>query len=165
MGHLRVELQAEAPRLGRLDGRDHPVLGAGRDGKALGETIEAIAVAHPDLLPGRQASHEARGPGDFQGGAAVLALGMRDDLAAAQVVEQLHPVADAEHRYVEREHAGGRTRSTRLVHARGAAREDDPLEAIEGDALDRGVVGQDGGVDAHLADAPRDERGVLATEI
>src|SRR5262249_56163746 len=52
-----------------------------------------------------------------------------------------------------------------LVEAGGPAGEDDALKATGQDLGERMGAGEDLGVDGHLADPPRDQLGVLPTEI
>jgi hypothetical protein len=67
---------------------------------------DAVAVAHPhvELVAATEPLEDARGPLDLDGRRAVLAVGCLLHAATEQPAEQLHAVADAEHRHSELEH-------------------------------------------------------------
>src|SRR5690606_9427232 len=126
--HLRVEHQAEEAAL--LVGRDREgrALGAGDDGEALGQLLDAIAVAHPYLvalarLP--QAIEEHALAGHLDEGAAELAAVRARHPAAELERHRLLAVADGEHRHARLEEMGRRARAVRPGHRGRPAREDD----------------------------------------
>ena len=93
----------------------------GELGEARGRALDAVAVRHPAGLLERQAGEQPARLADAQLGAAELAdLGVLDD-AAERVREQLHAVADAEHRDAELEQRRVELRRARRVD-RGRAR-------------------------------------------
>ena len=89
------------------------------------------------------------------------------DHAAAELLRHgLHAIADAEHRHAELEHGRGRARRAAYsITDCGPAGEDDAAGA-EGSHLGvADVPGMDLAVDPELANAARDELGVLRAEI
>ena len=73
--------------------------------------------------------------------------------------DELHPVADAEHRDAQLEDVGIDRRSAVLEDRIGPAREDDPLRIERPDECEIEPLGggMDFAIDARFADAPRDE--------
>jgi hypothetical protein len=120
-------------------------------------------VAHPDLEARAHPAEEPLALGDVDPRSAELALVGPPDLAAEQVRHQLHAVADAEHRHALAEDAGIDGRRPVGVHARGPTGEDQALRAA--DHLRPDGRGHDLRVAPLLADAPRDQLGVLAAEV
>src|SRR5690606_20062521 len=96
---------------------------------------------------------------------AVLTLVRRLDLAAEQMAEELHAVADAEHRHAELEDLRIDRGRPFLEHARRTAGEDDGgrREGLDGLGIHRARM--DLAIDTQLADSPGDELGVLAAEV
>ena len=124
---LGVELDAVEAALDRLDG------GHGRRGRR-GERGEPgrrgedrVAVRHPAGLLGRQAGQQPPRLADRQLRAAELADLGALDLAAEVEREQLHAVADAQHRDPELEQLPVQPRRAVGVDRRRAAGEDQPL--------------------------------------
>src|SRR5262249_5439217 len=87
------------------------------------------------------------------------------DLAAEQPAEQLHAVTDAEHRHAQLEHRRVGRRGAGGQGAGRSARQHDRLRVQLADARDRQGAGMDLAVDGLLADAARDQLGVLRAEI
>ena len=98
-----------------------------------GRRLDAVAVAHPDrrTRPGRPAKRRAARPASRQldRGRAVLAVVGRGHLAAQLVGQQLHAVADAQHRHARLEHVGRQAGRVRLVDAGRPAGEDEGARA------------------------------------
>ena len=87
------------------------------------------------------------------------------DLAAKELREQLNTIADAEHRHAERENGFVRQRRVLGINARRPAGKNDALRLQRGDCRRRRVVAQDLRINVALADAPRNDLGVLRPEI
>ena len=83
------------------------------------------------------------------------------DAAAELERDQLHAVADAQHRDAELEQLGLEPRRAVGVHRRRAAGEDQALRLAPPDLLRADVVGQQLGEHAALAHAARDQLRVL----
>src|SRR5207248_7691755 len=101
----------------------------------------------------------------LDGGVAVFALVGRRDLPTELMSEQLHAVADAEHRKLLFEHPGGNHGRVDVVDARRAAGQDDTLRPELRDLLPRSVMRHQFAVDATLADATGDEHRILRAEV
>ena len=120
--------------------------------------VDVVAVAHPrrHALAGVEAIEQPVGSRRPGARAAVLAPAGADHLAARQVRDELHAVADAEHRReVEECRIGGR-RAVLVDRVRAAA-ENDAGGLPVADPLDDARRRMDLRVDARLAHAPRDE--------
>ncbi len=107
-------------------------------------------------------------PGEQPAGLAHLQLGAPElpdvgalDAAAELARDQLHPVADAQHRDAELEQRRVEVRRALGVHGRGAAGQDQSLRLALRHGLHAGVMRQQLGEDAQLAHAPRDQLRVL----
>ena len=123
MVHLGVELHAE-PFARAIGHRRVRRVGAGGDGdEAARQFVDAVAVAHPDdeRLFGIKPGEQIAAVENFQFGAAVFALDRPRDLAAADLGQQLHPVADAQHRHAELKDERVALRRVFFVHARRPA--------------------------------------------
>jgi len=134
-------------------------LEAGRD---LGD---AVAVGHPDGERGGQTLEERRVGSVVDDGVAVLALVGGFDLAAELVGEELHAVADAEDGKSGLEDVGRQLGRVVVVDRGRAAREDEAGRVELADVVPGGVVGDELGVDAGLADAAGDEHRELRPEV
>ena len=77
----------------------------------------------------------------------------------------LHAIADAEHRYAELEYRGRSRGRTCDRHRLGTARKNDALGAEGADVRLTRIPGVDLAVHAEFAHTPRNELGVLRTEI
>ena len=150
------------------DGHIGAGVGVGHQGEALGHLFHVVAVAHPgDALLG-QALEELAGGIEIGVSLAVLpggVLGGGDDLAAQVVGQQLAAVADAQDGHAPGEdgrvHLGG----LGIIHAVGAAGEDD-ADGVHGpDVLHGRGIGLDLAVYAALADAAGDQLVILAAEV
>ena len=121
---------------------------------------DMVAMAHPDgaRRAGRpQPVEQPAAIGDFQRRAPEFAARAGLDAAAELLAHRLLPVADAENRNAEIEH---RLRGARRVGQRHRVRpagQDDAARRGGFDARRVGRAGQDLGIDARLAEAPRDQ--------
>src|SRR5207253_1312589 len=87
------------------------------------------------------------------------------DPAAELLRHQVHPVTDAEGRYPELEEARVDARRSLGIDRRRAPREDDRGRVAGPDLRSGGAVRDELGVDARLANAPRDQLRVLPPEV
>ena len=128
VGHLGVELQAPdraRSRGGRRRRASSRWCRAPRSPAAGRSTRSPWLIQTTRSGPAGK-SREERGLAlELEQGAAVLAVLRLLDHAAQPVREQLHAVADAEHRQAELEDARVEIRGARVEHARGPAREHD----------------------------------------
>ena len=129
MSHLGMELHA-VEAAGRIGERRDGTVGRGRvGGKALGQHAHAVAVVHEHRRLGLNAL-EQRGIGDAEHGVAVLAHLGGLHPAAAEIVDELHAVADAQHRNAQMQdlllHAG----RALGIDAVGAAGQDDAAQRL-----------------------------------
>ena len=76
---------------------------------------------------------------------------------------QLQAIADAEHGRAWCKDAGIDARAALLIHAAGAARNDQSLTA--GELGSRGIAGPDLGVNSEIPHLPRDQMAVLSARI
>ena len=96
---------------------------------------------------------------------AELAVRRPRQRAAQDLRHELHAVADAEHRHAQLEQRVVAVRRAGLVDAHRAAREDDPGRLPAGDLGRRRAERDDLGIHVQLAEPPRDELGVLRSEV
>ena len=161
-----MELQAEQFLRAVLDGGERRVLGDGDRLEAARQFRELVAVRIPDLELRRQSAEErARRILDLQHALAVFAFLAFLDLAAEELREQLHAEANAEHRHAEAENGLVRQRRVLGINRRRPAGKNDAAGLERGDFGGGRVVAQDGGIDVALADAARDDLGVLRPKI
>ena len=164
-GDLGVELHRIQTALAILHGRD----GCRGRRRGAGEPVrrphDAVAVAHPGGLLGRQVAEEQAVGAEHDGRLAELADAGVGDIAAQRGRHRLHAVTDAEHRHAQLEQPRVDRRRTGLVDRCRPAREDDPDRVVRGHLDRRHVVGHDLGVDPALAHPPRDQLGVLRPEV
>ena len=128
--HLGMELHGVV--LARLvgDGGEGRVLAGGDDAEARRQLGDAVAVAHPDLLPVARLPHaveQGRGRLDLELGAAELAVMARLDRAAQLLGHGLLAVADAQHGHLGGEDGGVGGGRGALDHRGRAARQHDGL--------------------------------------
>ena len=124
VGDLRMELHRVARAAIGHRGDRH----AGRareDGESARRATHGVAVADPGALLRGEALEDPAAIANLDGRRPVLALSLGDDIAPEEVRHELHAVADAEDRELARDDPGVDARGARLVHARGAAREND----------------------------------------
>ena len=159
--HLGMELDPVDRAFGRLE-RRHRRRGRRRERGESGRRREhRVAVGHPAALLRRRAGQQPAGLRDRELRAPELPdLGALD--AAAQLArEQLHAVADAEHRNAELEQLALQRWRALLVHRRRPAREDHALRAPAPHLLEADVMRQQLGEHAALAHAAGDQLRVL----
>ncbi len=170
---LRVELDAvEAPRLVG-DARDGRVVGGGDELEALGQSGDAVAVAHPHieqpeaLLAGviLDVLEQPRVAARTHARVAELAPLGAFDAAAELRGHGMHAVADTEHRNAEGEHGLGSAHVARLENRLGTTGENDAARRECGDCPGIHVESADLAVDPRLAHPARDQLGVLGAEI
>ena len=119
--------------------------------------VEVLALAHLAERSDWFEDLEARVP--------VLAVRGPIDGPAQQLGHELQPVADAQDGDSHLEHRAVHQRRAGLLHAEGAAGEDDPVRRESADLLDGHRAGMDLAVDVQLAHAPGDELRVLRSEV
>ena len=165
VGHFGVELHAVEPALFvhiRRHGREIGVAGGA---EALGQRRDEVGVAHEHIRRLGAAGKERERRVERDGEYAVLALGARRNRSAAEMADELHSVADAEHGDAELQHgliAGG---GIFAVYAVWSAGEDDALRRHRADLLHGHFARTDLGIDAVLAHAACDQLLVLPAEI
>ena len=98
-------------------------------------------------------------------GVAVLAGGVRRNLATELLHQELHAVADAQYRQAALEHVGGCLRGALFVDAGWAAGEDERARLQPLNLLSRSIVGEQLTVHVALAHAAGDQHAVLGTEV
>ena len=165
---LRVEHQAE--EAARLVGGDgvRRAFGCGDDAEPIGQSLDPVAVAHPDLVglalvP--EAVEEDALAGNLDIGAAELAIVRRRDAAAELVRHGLLAVADGEDGHAGVEEMLRRAGAVLPHYRGGAAGEDDPLGLEPLERLVGAVERRDLAIDARFAHPPGDQLGHLAAEI
>ncbi len=161
---LRVELHRPDAALFVGDAGEG-VGGPRGEGEAVGQLLRFVAVAHPDGERTGKSVEEEGLVDDIDLGVAVLAGGRGFDLAAEVVHDELQPVADAEDGDAEREHGGIGGGSIGVIDRARAAGEDDAQRIERAELIERRGAGKHDGEDVELADAARDELGVLRTEV
>ena len=162
---LGMELDAVEAAVRVFDGGGLGVGCPARDAEAGRELLEAVAVAHPDRTARLDPAEKAAAVEDAEGGEPVFSLGRGPDLAAEEMGHQLEPVANAQDGDPEVEDPGLGMGSALLVHALGAAGQDDGSGSEFSQALDGGIEREDLGINAQLADFAGDELGGLGPEI
>ena len=162
--HLGMELHGpDATRLVGDSGQRVRGLRGLRE--ARGQGLRLVAVAHPHVERGGQAAKELRLGDHVHLRVAVLARGSRLDPPAQVMHDEVQPVADAEHGNAHRKQRGIGGGRVRVVDRAGAAGKDQPQRSQRANLLDGRGAGQDNGEDVELADAARDQLGVLRAEV
>jgi hypothetical protein len=124
-----------------LDRRDRRIVARGGDVKARWRDVNVITMAHPDqsVLVFVKAAEQPPTPHPH-GRPAILPPSCPDDGSTGQVGDELHPVADAEHRDAEFEQRGVGRGDILTVHRAWSAGEDDTFRVPLADPFD--VVGR-----------------------
>ena len=157
-----------------LHGEDAPgaVFDGGDRGGGFADQLEAlrqlqrfIAMRHPDAHLGGQCLKQRRVVAEAHLGVAVFALYARAHFAAEFVGNELQAVADAEHGHAERKHALVGRRRIGVVNRAWTAGKNDADRVIVLDFRQGGGTGQNGGENILLADAARNQLGILRAEI
>ena len=164
--HLGVELDPEERQLGVLDGRDGGVVAARGHLVARRRGVDVVAVAHPDrrLLAAAESAEQPSALDRDARPAVLPAIGPGHP-AAGEMGQQLHAVAEAQHRRAEAQQlrvGGGHALAIDRV---GPARQDDPLGLPVPDPRHGARGRMDLAVDVGFAHPARDELGVLRAEI
>ena len=132
----------------------------------IGDVLDAVAVGHPDLMIAAiEALEERVAFVDHERRGAILAGMSAGAMRSEMLRDDVHAVADAEHRAAQVQDFIGDIGRAAVVEARGPARENDAARIHRADFLRREVIRMDFAIDPRLAHAPRDELGILAAEI
>ncbi len=126
---------------------------------------DGVAMGHPAGLAVGQAGEEPAGLAHGELRAPELPDLGALDRAAELRGDELHAVADAEHRDAELEQLAIQARRARRVDRRRTAGEDEPLRLAAADLLGPDVVGQQLAEDAELAHPAGDELRVLTAVV
>ncbi len=164
---LRMELHPEQ-RLGAMPERGHRGVRAPSENlPAGGRHVHPVAVRHPHrgVGAGGEPLEQPLPLQDLDVRPPVFPLARLAHFAAREMSQQLHAVADAEHRNAQIEQRGVRGRGVRIVDGAGAAREDDPRGGKGADPLDVSRRRVDLAVDVSLADPPGDQLRVLRAQV
>ena len=180
-GHLVEEVAQDLAALGRVNDlgmegdakppglvrhrRDGRVLGFRQAAKPRGRFQDGVAVTHPDRQLRREIIEEPGPLLDPHTGRSVFAFTGRGDLAAELVGEQLHAIADAQHRDAGIERRRVAAWGGLLVDAGRSSREDERLRRPVADRLPRRGPRDQFAVDAGLANPACDQLAVLRSEI
>ena len=113
-----MELQCKNTLRGIFHGRKSTAFTAGAAHKPGRQHAHLIAMAHPNLLR-TLLQQRTRSRGDCS--APILALLPRLHIAAQRARQQLHPVADAQHRHARGQHETGKRCRTGRINTIGAA--------------------------------------------
>jgi hypothetical protein len=162
---LRVELQPVDLAVGGAHRGERAVERRGDRLEAARQRGHAVAVAHPDGA-GRGDAGEQRSSESLRSSSAARTRARpRPRPGRPAPHQQLHAVADAEHRHAEPEHRRVGARRVGGVDARGSAREHDRTrrERAQLRVVDPGR--HDLAVDVELADPARDELRVLSAVV
>ncbi len=141
------------------------IVGLGSQHEPHGQGLCLVAMAHPDIELFGKAAKERRLRDHFHLRMTVFARRSRLNPPAQVMHDEVQPVADAEHGNVHRKQrrvGGGRVR---IVDRAGPAGEDQSQRLECANLLDRRGAGQHHGEDVELADAARDQLGVLRAEV
>ena len=144
-----------------LHARDRRIAARSGDAELRWRRLDAIAVTRPhdDARIRLEARKEALVLLHADLGSAVLALRGRSRLAAREMGDQLHPIADAKYRNAELEDLGVDGGSTGLEYRVGSAGQNDALGIERPNEIELHALGSwmNLAVDAGLTNAPRDE--------
>ena len=167
VGDLRVELDGVELLFPVFHSRHRADLGMGGDVESRGHLFDPVRVAHPHHALGGHPFQQQRilniqQQVDF----AVFAGFGADDLSAAHPGGELGAVADAEDGDPQLQHLGVVVGGGHIIHAVGAAGEDDAAVALPGDLLHSdAVVGLDLGVDVEVTGPAGNQLIILAAEV
>jgi len=168
MVHFGMELHSVEAAGDILDGADRGVFGARHHletGRNLGNMV---AVTHPYralALDEKLFEQRSRPTHGMQLGMAVFALAGGHHLATEMAGQQLHAVADAEHRHPEVEQGLGHRGSALVIDRLGPAGKDDAARCEGPDRLQLHIEGMQFAIDMGFAHPPGNELGILGTEI
>ncbi len=180
MNHFRMELKAIQPPRRVSHGRHRAILRAGQCLEASRQTVDPVTVTHPDRkrleigdwrpvlseVEGLEISKQRHfGMHQFDFCWAVLAFGGRIHLTAQVVGQQLHTVADAQHRQSALQYVTGQVRCVGCVDAGRSAAQDEAHWAQPGHLLGRRVMGYQLTVNFRLTHAAGDKLAILGTKV
>ena len=165
VGHFGMELYAVEPALLVHIRRHGGKIGVTGGAEALGQRRDEIGVAHKHVRRHGAAGKERERGVQRDGEYAVLALRACLDRSAAEMADELHAVADAEHGNAQLQHGFIAGRGIVAVYAVRSAGEDDALRRHRADLLHGHFARTDLGIDAMLTHAARDQLLVLSAEI
>ena len=164
--HFRVKLQPVKFPGGVFNGGELRVVRGGHRFEAPWNPGQFVPVRIPDLQAVGQAGKQGGGAVlDQQRPLAVFAFPAGFDLAAQKAGEQLHPVANPQDGDAQLENGAVRQRGLPGIDAGRPAGKNQPLGGQAGQGGGRGVVAQDGGIDATLANPPGDHLRELRAKI
>ena len=160
-----MELHAVDLLFYAFKGRDGAKIGAGNGAEALGQPLHPVGMAHEHLL---LCVHAAEEPGSgFKPGVhgAVFAVFTGADLAAQHVADQLHAIADAQHRHAQVKHLFRACGGVGGIYALRAAGKDN-TDGIQGaNFFDGGGIRLDNGIYGTLPHPAGNEFLVLAAKV
>jgi hypothetical protein len=161
--HFWMELHAEERPVLRPESRDWHGLGGSQHLEAGRYRLHAVAVAHPHrrALTCLETIEQIVGLQNRELGTTVLPLRGAVHGTAAQLSDQVHPVADAQDRDTQVKQRGIRAGDVVPIDARRPSREHHTGRLRVPDPVDRAARRVDLAVDALLSDTPRDELRVL----
>ena len=162
--HLGMKGDAKATG-GVGHGGDGRVLGLGQPAEARWGLDHVVPMAHPHRQVRGQIEKESGRVRDLDARRAILPLAGRRDLTAKLIRQQLHAVADAQHRHACVEGSRIATGSALLVNTGRAAGEDQGAWGPIADRVPRRRPGDQLAVNAGFPDAARDQLAVLRTEV
>ena len=163
MHDFRVELHTVKPAFTVSDGGHRAGLGLPVQFEACRHRGHRVAMAHPDLLPTRDAPEQRRIAHSFEPGQAVFAVVARPYFPAQMERQQLLPVADPQHRRAEREDLRVNLRTALFIDARRTPGYDDRPHTAQGGG--GRVARPDLGIHAEFADLSRDQVAILAAGV
>ena len=165
MDHLGVELHPIQPPLVIGHRRLGRVVGMGQPGKACGQALHGITVAHPHGRTILDIGQQINWVVHKQRRLAVFSATCRHHRTAQLLHHQLHAVANTEYWNAQVPDAGIAHRCAGLIHGAWAATEDDPLGLDGLEFFRRGGVTHHQGKHLGFPHAPGDQLGVLGTKI
>ena len=168
MSDFGMDLNTIEPALGMLHGGNRSIFGACGAMEAGGKLGDLVAMAHPNiamrLVPEKRGEEFALCFG-CDARMTKLALFGWADRTAELLGHGLHPVANPEYGHAQLEDDLRDSRGSLSGDALGAPGENDPLGGKGLHCGSRDIERVDLAVDPGLADAPRDQLGVLRTKV
>ena len=163
--NLGVELDPVAPPAGVLAGCDR-LTGAGNHFEAGGQLLNIVAMAHPNLGRGRNPLQDLTLAHHFERGRAVLPLvGGGPNLSPQLVGQQLHAVADAEHRNGQFVDGFVGVRRVLSEHGVRPPGENDSARIAPLNLQGFSVAGKDFTIHAGFSDSPRNQLRILRAKV
>ncbi len=165
---LRMELDAVKVAACILDGGHRRIVCLGHNFKSQRYFFHMIAVAHPDRTFPLNKKTAPKGPWFVladQVGMAVFTFAGRYNLSPEVTGQELHAIADAEDRNAQFEEGFLYCWRAVIINGFGAARENYALRVIFPDGFNIHVKGMQFAIYMGFTDTPRNQLGVLGTEI